>query len=112
MSYMDDMALTWSDTQIVNSYFAYISHSCRSSRDVSAIFQSLWQTTPAKILPGRISNRSAEVAEYEKQMLEFMETKNSELLKEIMDSGIISDELEEKLKKALDEFKTAFQPSA
>ena len=52
------------------------------------------------------------VAEYETQMLEFMETKNPDLLKEIKESGIISDELEEKLKKALDEFKSTFQPSS
>ena len=50
------------------------------------------------------------VAEYEKQMLEFMESKYSDLLKEIKDENQISDELEEKLKKALDEFKSLFQP--
>ena len=50
------------------------------------------------------------VAEYEKQMLEFMGSKYSDLLKEIKDENQISDELEEKLKKALDEFKSVFQP--
>ena len=50
------------------------------------------------------------VAEYEKQMLEFMESKYSDLLKEIKDENQISDELGEKLKKALDEFKSLFQP--
>ncbi len=50
------------------------------------------------------------VAEYEKQMLEFMESKYFDLLKEIKDENQISDELEEKLKKALDEFKSLFQP--
>jgi len=49
------------------------------------------------------------VAEYEKQMLEFMDSKHADLLKEIKDKSDISDELEEKLKKALDEFKTVFQ---
>ena len=49
-------------------------------------------------------------AEYEKQMLEFMESKYADLLKEIRDENQISDELEEKLKKALDEFKSVFQP--
>jgi F-type H+-transporting ATPase subunit alpha len=52
------------------------------------------------------------VAEYEKQMLEFMESKYADLLKEIRDENQISDELEEKLKKALDEFKSLFQPPA
>jgi F-type H+-transporting ATPase subunit alpha len=52
------------------------------------------------------------IAEYEAQMLEFMGSKNSELLKEIKDSGMISDELGDKLKKALEEFKPIFQPSS
>jgi F-type H+-transporting ATPase subunit alpha len=52
------------------------------------------------------------VAEYEKQMLEFMESKYADLLKEIKEENQISDELEEKLKKALDEFKSLFQPPA
>jgi F-type H+-transporting ATPase subunit alpha len=52
------------------------------------------------------------VSEYEKQMLEFMESKNADLLGEIKDKAEISDELEEKLKKALDEFKAVFQPPA
>ena len=54
----------------------------------------------------------AAVAEYENQMLEFMSSKQSDLLKEIKESGIISDDLEEKLKKALDEFQSSFQPTA
>ncbi len=52
------------------------------------------------------------VSEYETQMLEFMASRNSELLKEIKETGIISDELEGKLKKALDEFKTTFESSS
>jgi F-type H+-transporting ATPase subunit alpha len=52
------------------------------------------------------------VAEYEKQMLEFMDTSHSDLLNEIKEKGDISDELEEKLKKALDAFKAIFQPVA
>ncbi len=52
------------------------------------------------------------VSEYENQMLEFMETKNPALLSEIKEAGDISSDLENKLKKALEEFKTTFQPSA
>jgi F-type H+-transporting ATPase subunit alpha len=52
------------------------------------------------------------VSEYEKQMLEFMGMKHQELLNEIKDKNEISDELEEKLKKALDAFKTTFQPTS
>ncbi|UCF82886.1 MAG: F0F1 ATP synthase subunit alpha [Desulfobacteraceae bacterium] len=52
------------------------------------------------------------VSEYEKQMLEFMESKHSDLLSEIKDKKEISDELEEKMKAALDEFKGIFQPAA
>jgi F-type H+-transporting ATPase subunit alpha len=39
-----------------------------------------------------------------------VESKYADLLKEIKDKNEISDELEEKLKKALDEFKSVFQP--
>ena len=52
------------------------------------------------------------VSEYEKQMQEFMVSKYSDLLKEIREKGTIDDELEEKLKKALDEFKGVFQPAS
>jgi F-type H+-transporting ATPase subunit alpha len=52
------------------------------------------------------------VADYEKQMLEFLESKYSDILSEIREKGILSDELQEKMKKALDEFKGMFQPAA
>ena len=49
------------------------------------------------------------VSEYEKQMIEFMESKHSDLLGEIKEKEIISDELEGKLKAVLDAFKSLFQ---
>ena len=52
------------------------------------------------------------IADYEKQALEFMESKYADLLEEIKEKNEINDELEEKLKKALDEFKSIFQPAA
>ncbi len=52
------------------------------------------------------------IAEYEKQMIEFMESKYGDLLREIKEKNIISDELEGRLKGALDEFKTVFQPTS
>ena len=51
------------------------------------------------------------VAEYESQMLEEISATKPEYLKEIKDSGKISDELSTKLKAYLDEFQTKFQPS-
>ena len=48
---------------------------------------------------------------FETQMLEFMEKKHGDLLKEIKEKNVISEDLEGKLKKALDEFKTMFQPA-
>jgi F-type H+-transporting ATPase subunit alpha len=51
------------------------------------------------------------VSEYETQMLENMASKYPDLLSEIKETGDISDDLQEKLKKALDEFKNNFQPS-
>jgi F-type H+-transporting ATPase subunit alpha len=50
------------------------------------------------------------ILDYETQMLDHMENKNPDLLKEIQETGTISDSLEAKLKKALDEFQTTFQP--
>jgi F-type H+-transporting ATPase subunit alpha len=51
------------------------------------------------------------VADYENQMFEFMDNKHSDILKDIKDANDISDELNEKIKKALDEFKGMFQPT-
>jgi len=51
------------------------------------------------------------VSNYETQMLEYMGSKHADLLGEIKDKEDISDELEEKLKAALDEFKSVFQPA-
>jgi len=52
------------------------------------------------------------VSDYERQMLEFMESKRSDLLGEIKEKADISEELEGKLKAALDEFKSIYQPAA
>ena len=49
------------------------------------------------------------VSDYEKQMLEFMDGKYPDLLNAIKETNDISDELNEKLKKAFDEFKGLFQ---
>ena len=53
---------------------------------------------------------AASVSDYEKQMLEFMDGKYPDLLNAIKETNDISDELDEKLKKAFDEFKDLFQP--
>lgn len=54
----------------------------------------------------------ASVLDYESQMLEFMDSKYPEILQEVKDKGDISDELNEKMRQALDEFKNVFQPVA
>lgn len=51
----------------------------------------------------------AAVDEYEVQMLEEMTANNADLLKEIKETGTVSDELSEKLIKALDDFQSKFQ---
>jgi len=53
----------------------------------------------------------AAVSEYESQMIEEMSASQADLLNEIKETGKISDELSEKLKKALDDFQSNFQPS-
>jgi F-type H+-transporting ATPase subunit alpha len=52
------------------------------------------------------------VAEYEKQMLDFLESKHSEILNDIKEKDDISEDTDEKMKKALDEFKGTFQPAS
>jgi len=51
------------------------------------------------------------VSEYEKQMHEFIESRYPEILQEIKETNDISDELDKKIRKALDEFRTVFQPT-
>jgi F-type H+-transporting ATPase subunit alpha len=50
------------------------------------------------------------VSSYEKQMLEFMEARHGDVLKDIKEAGQISEDLEARMRKALDEFKPVFQP--
>jgi len=50
------------------------------------------------------------LAEYEKQFLSHLETSHPEILKEIGEKKVISGELEEKMKKTLDNFKGIFTP--
>jgi F-type H+/Na+-transporting ATPase subunit alpha len=52
------------------------------------------------------------VSEYEKQMLEFLESKHGHVLKEIREKNEISSATDEKLRKALEEFKGIFHPAA
>ncbi len=47
--------------------------------------------------------------DFEPQMLAHMESKYSDILSEIKDKKEISKELEERMKKAIGEFKTQFQ---
>jgi F-type H+-transporting ATPase subunit alpha len=48
------------------------------------------------------------VSHYEKQMLEFLETKHPDILKQIKEKNEIDDTLTDNMKKALDEFKGLF----
>ena len=51
------------------------------------------------------------VADYEQQMLEFLESKHPDVLNAIKESDDISDDTDTKMKAALDEFKGMFQPA-
>ncbi len=93
----------------------------RGRRLVEVLKQPQYQPMPAEkeviILfagaQGYLDEWPAEsVSDYEKQMIEFMDSKYSDLLNAIKETNDISDELEEKLKKALDEFKGIFQPAS
>jgi F-type H+-transporting ATPase subunit alpha len=50
--------------------------------------------------------------DYEKQMLEFLDSKHSDVLNAIKNDEDISDDTDKNLKAALDEFKGIFQPAA
>lgn len=52
-----------------------------------------------------------QISTYESQLLEFIEGKHPELLAELKEKNDISDELEGKMKAALDEFKGVYQPA-
>ena len=52
----------------------------------------------------------AAIGDYEKQLFEFIESKYSDILNEIKEKKEISDELDEKINKALTEFDSVFQP--
>ncbi len=52
----------------------------------------------------------AAVLEYEAQMLEYMDSKAPGLLQEIKEKGDISDDLSDRIRKALDDFKELFHP--
>ena len=52
------------------------------------------------------------VTDYEGQMLEYVEGKYPEIYKELKETNTIGDDLDEKMRKALDEFKGVYQPAA
>jgi F-type H+/Na+-transporting ATPase subunit alpha len=52
------------------------------------------------------------VSDYEKQMLDFMESKHPEILKELKEKNDISKELDQQMRSALDAFRGIFQPVA
>ncbi|MCF8084893.1 MAG: F0F1 ATP synthase subunit alpha [Deltaproteobacteria bacterium] len=51
------------------------------------------------------------IADYETQMLEYLDSNHPEILDDIKEKNDITDETDEKLRKALDEFKGIFQPA-
>ena len=57
-------------------------------------------------------NPLGNVAQYEKQMFGFMESKHPDILTQIKEKNDISSDLDAKLKKALDEFQGIFQPAS
>ncbi len=53
----------------------------------------------------------ADVRRYEKELLEFLKTKNSSILKNIAEQKAVTPEIKTSLVNALEEFKAVFQPS-
>ncbi len=54
----------------------------------------------------------ASVAEYEKQMFEYVESKYPEIFTSLKEANDISEQLDAKMKQALNEFDSVFQPAA
>lgn len=52
------------------------------------------------------------INKYEEQMIEFVDKRHGDIYKELKEKGDISDLLAANMKKALDEFKSVFQPGA
>ena len=52
---------------------------------------------------------TADVTRFEKEFFEFIDTKYPEIPREIAESKVISDELDPKIRKAVDEFKSQFK---
>ena len=50
----------------------------------------------------------ADITRFEKELFEFLDTKYPEISRSIAEEKVISDEVEEKLKKAIEEFKKSF----
>ena len=50
----------------------------------------------------------ADVTRFERELFEFLDTKYPEIPKSIADEKVISDEVEQKLKNAIEEFKKTF----
>ena len=93
----------------------------RGQRLVEGLKQSQFQPMPAEKqvatlfagARGYLDEWPVEaVSDYEKQMLEFLQNKHPEILTEIKEKNDLSEELEEKMIKALDEFKGVFHPPA
>ena len=93
----------------------------RGQRLVEGLKQSQFQPMPAEKqvatlfagARGYLDEWPVEaVSDYEKQMLEFLRNKHPEILTEIKEKNDLSEELEEKMIKALDEFKGVFHPPA
>ncbi|MBK5100315.1 MAG: F0F1 ATP synthase subunit alpha [Desulfobacteraceae bacterium] len=93
----------------------------RGQRLVEGLKQSQFQPMPAEkqvatlfaASKGYLDEWPVEaVSDYEKQMLEFLQNKHPEILTEIKEKNDLSEELEEKMIKALDEFKGVFHPPA
>lgn len=93
----------------------------RGQRLVEGLKQSQFQPMPAEkqvatlfaASKGYLDEWPVEaVSDYEKQMLEFLRNKHPEILTEIKEKNDLSEELEEKMIKALDEFKGVFHPPA
>jgi len=53
-----------------------------------------------------------DIGRYEHEMLSYLRSNHAGILSTIAESGVLSEETEEKLKAALDEFANVFQPSA
>jgi F-type H+-transporting ATPase subunit alpha len=73
---------------------------------------SIFSATPARSRDSWIrALELKDISRYQREMLEYIHADYSEILETVASTGLLEDDVEQKLSAALDEFANVFQPS-